>query len=63
MSSYVIGYLNQNIGELQLDQVEADTELDALVDYFDLDSSVFTSVDLIQEYACDTDSYVNICQI
>lgn len=63
MSSYVIAYLNMDVGEIQLDLVDAPTELDALVDYFDLDAAAFNTLDLVYEYVSDIDGYLNICQI
>jgi hypothetical protein len=63
MNKYVIGYFSEFQGELLLEEVEANSAVEAMTSYLEIDPKLFTSVASVHNYCANTDCYIEVLQI
>lgn len=63
MNKYVVGYLSQFDGELLLEEVEANSKLEAMLSYLEVSAEEFSTVEAVYNYAANCDAYIEAIQI
>ncbi len=60
---YVVAVLSLHVGEMEMHEVHAHDELDAMLQVLEIDRAVFNSEDKVYQYCADTDSYIGVYKL
>lgn len=60
---FVVAFLNLHQGEMEMQEISAHDELDAMLTFLEIDSTVFNSEDKVYQYCADTDSYIGVYKL
>lgn len=63
MNNFVVAYLSMHVGEIEMEEVSAKDELDALLTFLDADRDVFDTLEKLYQYCADTDSYIGVYKL
>lgn len=62
-NKYVVAFLNTFQGEIEMCEVSATDELDAMLQVLEIDPAVFNSEDTVHQYCADTDMFIGVYKL